>query len=100
MTNDDDYAIANAVNRIEEQGRVRHGEHWQQYIGALQRIGGFTPEGAKFLLSQPDPVATVVEAGKEVLLNEADNGNRESEVAYSEAREAERAAYRRLRGRK
>lgn len=97
---DDDYAIGQAVDRIEQQGKIRHGEHWQQYIGALQRIGGITPEGAKFLLAQPDPVATVVEAGKEVLLNEADNGNRDSELAYSEARQAEREAYKRLRGRR
>ena len=72
--------IGNAISRIEEQGRVRHGEHWQKYLSAIQRFGGFTPEGAKVLLSQPDPVAHVALVGKEVLLDEADNGNRESEI--------------------
>ncbi len=90
----------NLVQRIDAEGKQRFGDDWPRLLGAVGRqTGGLTPEAMKQVLAQPDPAAQLARAGRENLLTEVANGNRDSERAYAEMRERERAEYRRYKGR-
>jgi hypothetical protein len=99
----DDDLNAKAQN-LETEGKQRYGEHWNRAIGAIGRAippnsGVSAADVVKGALRQADPAAALFEAGKEVLIAEASDGNTDSERAYSAWRAHAREEHLRSRGR-
>lgn len=93
--------LQDRVAAVDKDGRARFGEHWEKAIGAVARANpaGIPVEQMRALLSTPDPAQFLFVAGREQLLVEADNGNKESDHLYSDIRQHEREQHRRLKGR-
>jgi len=91
------------LSDLEAQGKQRFGaENWDTTIAAIGRAvgsAGISRPAMDQILQQADPAAFLNNAGREQLINEASNGNRESEMAYSKMRNAEREQWRKLKGR-
>jgi hypothetical protein len=88
-----DEELARAAQQIEDVGVSRYGkETWGVMVGAIGR-SGVAPSVIAQVLHQPDAFDRLQHAGKEALLKEAENGNREAERIYDGIRQRERRAY-------
>ena len=99
--NDEDQ-IAASAERVNAEGVRRFGDHWGQAVAAVSRNvrQGVNPaDVVREVLKRPDPAGVLFTAGREVLIDEATNGNDESERAYAKLRREERQAHRVARGR-
>lgn len=83
---------------VEAQGRARYGDGWTAIVAAVQRLQP-TQEAIHRTLADPNAVDVFAAAGKEYLLREMSDGNKQSEISYSSIRTAERERYARLKGR-
>jgi hypothetical protein len=97
----DDDLNAKAQN-LETEGERRYGEHWKQAIGAIGRSippnsGVSATDVVKGALRQPDPAAALFDCGRECLIAQASDGDRDAEVAYSKWRSETREAHLRSR---
>jgi len=99
-----DEAFNRKIHEIEESGKSRFGEdNWKLCMEAIRRStnnAGIPIDSMRQIASTTDPAHLLFTAGKEILLNESDNGNRESEIRYNAIRNEEREAHKRLRGRR
>ena len=98
----EDDAFNRKVAETDKSGAVRFGDNWRVCLDAVHRStgGAGIERGAmEAILKTADPAQLLERAGREQLLSEADQGNRESEFAYSKIREAEREQHRKLKGR-
>src|SRR5262249_42882137 len=74
-------------------------ENWTAVKQAYARGGGIPEQTMREVMKHGDPGQVLAAGAKERLLIEADEGNRESEIAYSQIRAKEREAWRRMKGR-
>jgi hypothetical protein len=91
------------ISELNAEGMRRFGETWGHSMSALGRAvpGGLTPEAVDSVLnSQQDHAQLFMNAGVERLLQESDDGNKESEAQYSAWRDEQRQAHRKSRGRR
>jgi hypothetical protein len=97
---EDDLAAKGAA--VEEDGKRRFGDHWNQAVAAIGRnipAGVSASDVVREVLRRPDPAGLLFNAGREALIAEASEGNHDSEVTYSKIRAEEREAHLRARGR-
>jgi len=99
----DDPNFNKRLSDLEAQGKQRFGdEGWSTTIAAVGRAvgsAGISRPAMDQILQQADPAAFLNTAGREQLIREASEGNRESDMAYSAMRDKERQAWRKLKGR-
>jgi hypothetical protein len=97
----DDEALARKAQEIENTGVGRYGEKsWRQSIAAISRVPGInTTEVVREVAKQADPAGYLFAAGREVLINEATNGDGDAERIYSQMRREEREAHWASKGR-
>jgi hypothetical protein len=88
------------LNAIEQSGKARFGDDWNTSIEALKRAApnGLSASDMAQLAGQADPAAAVMLIGRHQLMQEASDGNKESEVAYTKLRQKERRAFAEYRG--
>jgi hypothetical protein len=93
--------LENRAAQVEREGQARFGDGWPKLVNAISRAnpGGVAPESMRQVLAQPNAADVIAAAGRDFLIDAATNGDRQSERDYSEIREKERAAHRRLKGR-
>jgi hypothetical protein len=82
---------------VEAAGKARHGDNWPKFVSALGQRG-INPDQLASVIAQPDAVDRIVDAGRDALINAADDSH-EANLVYSEIRDEERKKYRRSRGR-
>jgi hypothetical protein len=90
------------LSAIEQSGRARFGEaDWNVSIEALKRAApnGLSASDMAQLTGQPDPAAAIMLLGRHQLINEASEGNAESERSYQRIRQRERKAHAEYKGR-
>jgi hypothetical protein len=95
------------LTAIERSGKARFGEEdWNASIEAVQRAvkqvapgGGLSPADMEAITKNVDPAGTLMQIGRHQLMNEASEGNKESETAYTRLRQKERKAHAEYKGR-
>jgi hypothetical protein len=100
---DENEKLAQRVQAVEADGKVRFGESWNKYISAIGKAAGGNPNlGAAMVevLKQPDPAQVIAESGREALLNLSDNGDDQASRDYFLIRERERSEWRAMKGRR
>jgi hypothetical protein len=93
--------LENRAVQIDREGQTRYGDSWPKLMNAISRANpnGIAPESLRQVLAQPNAADVIAAAGRDFLIDAATNGDRQSEREYSEIREKERTAHRRLKGR-
>ena len=96
-----DNDLANKLASIDASGKARFGDDWNVSIEALKRAApnGLSPTDIAAIAGQPDPANTLMWFGRHQLMEEASNGNAESERAYQKIRQAERKRHAEYKGR-
>lgn len=99
----DEALKARAVD-VQADGVARFGERdWGIAVGALSRCG-LKPEHIARVISEAatvsDATNVLMAGGRDRLIAEASDGDRQAQNAYAEMRERERAAYRLSKGRR
>ena len=86
---------------LDAEGKLRAGEaQWQTEMNYIAKAGGFSLEQIDHLLKTPDSaVDTIRHISREATLHAMQNGDKGAEQSYSERREAERKAWREMKGR-
>jgi hypothetical protein len=99
MTDD---ALAKKLSAIEKNGETRFGKDgWDTAIAAVGRLTpkGIPPEQMRAIADSDDPAGFLMNAGRHQLMDEASNGSKEAEAAYTALRHKEREAHARSKGR-
>jgi hypothetical protein len=89
------------LSAIEQSGKARFGDDWNLSVEALKRAApsGLLASDMAQLAGQPDPAAAIMLLGRHQLMNEASNGDKEAEAAYTRLRTKERKAHAEYKGR-
>jgi hypothetical protein len=91
------------LSKINDEGKTRYGDkHWEAALSAISKFtggAGFSPQDVAQLQVMPDAAKFLMNAGRHALMQQASDGDRDAERAYSDLRHSEREAYRRARGR-
>jgi hypothetical protein len=91
------------LEATEAEGKRLHGESWDVYMAALHRAtaqqGGISEGEMRSLLKTGNAANLLAASGRHQLMDEASAGDKQAEMTYSKIRNAERDAYRKMRGR-
>jgi hypothetical protein len=89
------------LSQIEASGKARFGSDWDTSVEALKRAApnGLSAADMQLLVGQVDPAAAIMLAGRHQLMNEASDGNVQSEATYRRLRQKERREFAEGRGR-
>jgi|SRR5271154_4237671 len=85
--------------QIETEGRTRFGDDWPRLLGAISKTPGLNQAALLEVMKQGNAVDLLAAAGRDSLINQASDGDRQADTTYSELRTREREKFRRLRGR-
>jgi hypothetical protein len=98
-----DEELVKAAERVNSDGVRRFGQdRWSQGLAAIGRAlppGVDAGEVVKGALRHQDPAGILQTAGREALINEASNGDKEAEATYSSWRAEERKKHAQRKGR-
>jgi hypothetical protein len=89
------------LTAIEQSGQARFGDDWKVSMEALKRAvpNGIQPADMAQIAAQPDPANTLMWLGRHQLMQEASDGSKEAEAAYTKLRQKERRAHAEYKGR-
>jgi hypothetical protein len=84
---------------VEANGIGKYGEAFGKGLAAINETGGVDQEIARRMLHAPNSHDHWMALGRDRLIQQASDGDRNAEFTVSAIREAERKAYRTLKGR-
>ncbi len=90
------------VDATDAEGKRRFGdENWATMMDALRRANpnGIAEGEVRQLLQTGNATDLLFTAGRHRLMDEASGGDKQAELTYSKIRNAERKAYREMKGR-
>lgn len=95
--------LKSRASEVQSDGVARFGEKdWGIAVAALSRANVKPENVAKVIGEAPtvsDAANVLMASGRDQLIREASDGDRQAEIAYSAMRETERKAYRLSKGR-
>jgi hypothetical protein len=90
------------LSAIEQSGKARFGEtDWNVSMEALRKVvpAGIPPAEMAQIAGNSDPAGLLMNLGRHALMQQASDGDKEAEAAYTKIRHAERKRHAEYKGR-
>jgi hypothetical protein len=93
--------LASKLASIDTSGANRFGDDWKVGMEAIKRAApnGISPAEMAQIAANPDPAGLLMNLGRHALMQQASDGDKEAEAAYTKIRQRERKAHAEYKGR-